>query len=122
MTFILLFIIATAALITLFLIKIRAMKKNPDLYIDRLEKSNDWFTLHPETLEKKMRGMTDNVIKPTLHKSLVVGFALYKNGNIALTKFMRKKFYAMLHYSLKRNEQKQAPTSKRLRDVHEGNQ
>lgn len=122
MVFILIFIIATAALITFFLVKIRAMQKNPEMYLDRLEKNGEWFTIHPETLDKKLRGMTDNVVKPTLHKSLVVGFAVYRNANIALTKFMRKKFYSLLHYSLKRGEHKQASNGKRLRDVHKGNE
>lgn len=121
MVFILLFIIATAALIAMFLIKIRAMQKNPEHYMKQLsDKKPNWFSLHPDTLETRLRGMTDNVVKPTLHKSLVIGFAVYKNATIALTKFMRKKFYALLHYSLKRGEQKSAPTGKRLRDVHEG--
>jgi len=122
MTFILIFLVATAALIVLFLVKIRAMKKNPELYVSRLEESKEWFTVHPETLHTQLRGMTDNVVKPTLHKSLVVGFALYKNANIALTKFMRRKFYALLHYSLKRGDHKHVSTGKRLRDVHEGNE
>lgn len=123
MVFILIFIIATAALITLFLLKIRAMQKNPEHYMKQLTKKGpEWFSLHPETLDTTLRGMTDRVVKPTLHKSLVVGFALYKNASIAVTKFMRKKFYTLLHYSLKRGENKHATTGKRLRDVHERNE
>ncbi len=123
MTFVLLFIIATAVLIVLFLVKIRAMQKNPELYLKKLEQGSEWFRMHPEALDRKMKHTADTVVKPTLHKSLVVGFALYKNANVWITRFMRKNFYTLLHYSLKRGEHHEAKTTtKRLRDIHEGNE
>lgn len=104
MTFVLIFIIATAALIVLFLVKIRAMQRDPERYIKRLQASTEWYRLHPETIDRNIKRTTDTVIKPTLHKTLVVGFALYKNAGIAITRFMRKNFYSLLHYSLKRGD------------------
>lgn len=104
MTFVLIFIIATAALIVLFLIKIRAMQRDPERYLQRLQNSTEWYRLHPEIVDRNIKKTTDTVIKPTLHKALVVGFALYKNAGIGITKFMRKNFYSLLHYSLRRGD------------------
>ena len=119
MTFVLIFIAATAALIVLFLVKIRAMQKNPDAYLRKLENSTEWYHLHPEILDRNMKRTADTVIKPALHKALVIGFALYKNAGIGITRFMRKNFYSLLQYSLKRGDHKKDHTSKSLRDVHE---
>lgn len=119
MTFVLIFIGSTAALIVLFLIKIRAMQRKPEEYLRKLERSTEWYNLHPEVLDRNMKRTVDTVIKPTLHKALVVGFALYKNTSIAITKFMRKNFYNLLHYSLKRGDTEKPRTSKTLREIHE---
>lgn len=119
MTFVLIFIIATAALIVLFLVKIRAMQKHPEAYLRKLENSSEWYNLHPEVLDRNMKKTADTVIKPALHKTLVVSFALYKNASIGVTKFMRKNFYSLLHYSLKRGDHEKTRETKSLRDVHE---
>lgn len=119
MTFVLIFLFATAALIVLFLVKIRAMQKQPDVYLAKLEKSTEWYNLHPEVLDGHLKKTADTVVKPTLHKILVVSFAVYKNTSIAITKFMRKNFYSLLHYSMKRDHKHQERNGKSLRDAHE---
>ena len=121
MTFVLIFIGATAALIVLFLVKIRAMQKHPDVYLRKLERSTQWYQLEPEALDRNLRRTADSVIKPALHTTLVTGFALYKNASIAITKFMRRTFYNLLHYSLKRGDEKKPRETESLRKVHTHN-